>query len=75
MVDFVEIMVDLGEDFVILRRLVFRGMYGLGGQAREILSQAGISDSGRSRPFFEILVETKVLAGAPSQPRVVAWRK
>ena len=43
--------------------------------AREILSQAGISDSGRSRPFFEILVETKVLAGAPSQPRVVAWRK
>lgn len=43
--------------------------------AREILSQLGIPESSRTHPFFEILVETKVLAGAPSQTRVVAWRK
>jgi hypothetical protein len=43
--------------------------------AREILSQAGIPDGSRAHPFFEILIETKVLAGAPSQTRVVAWRK
>lgn len=43
--------------------------------AREILSQAGIPDGSRAHPFFEILIETKVLAGAPSQTRVVAWRR
>jgi hypothetical protein len=43
--------------------------------ARDILSQAGISEGGQSHPFFEILVETKVLAGEPSQTHVIAWRK
>jgi hypothetical protein len=43
--------------------------------ARDILSMAGIPESSRSHPFFEILIETKVLAGEPSQTRVVAWRK
>ncbi|MDR3718522.1 MAG: hypothetical protein P4K98_06945 [Bryobacteraceae bacterium] len=43
--------------------------------AHDILSQAGIPESSRSHPFFEILIETKVLAGEPSQTRVVAWRK
>jgi hypothetical protein len=43
--------------------------------ARDILSQAGIPEGSRSHPFFEILIETKVLAGEPSQTRVIAWRK
>lgn len=43
--------------------------------ARDILSQAGIAVNGKTHPFFEILIETKVLAGEPSQTRVVAWRK
>ncbi len=43
--------------------------------ARDILSMAGIPENGRSHPFFEVLIETKVLAGEPSQTRVVAWRK
>jgi hypothetical protein len=43
--------------------------------ARDILSRAGIPEGSRSHPFFEILIETKVLAGEPSQTRVIAWRK
>lgn len=43
--------------------------------ARDILSMAGIPESGRSHPFFEVLIEAKVLAGEPSQTRVIAWRK
>jgi hypothetical protein len=43
--------------------------------ARDILSRAGIPEGGRSHPFFEILIETKVLAGEPSQTSVIAWRK
>lgn len=43
--------------------------------ARDILSMAGIPENGRSHPFFEVLIETKVLAGEPSQTRVIAWRK
>ena len=43
--------------------------------AHDILSQAGIPEGGRNHPFFEILIETKVLAGEPSQTRVIAWRK
>lgn len=43
--------------------------------ARDTLSLAGISDLSRTHPFFEILVETKVLDGAPSRTRVVAVRK
>jgi hypothetical protein len=43
--------------------------------ARNILAQAGIPADSRARPFLEILVETKVLAGEPSQTRVIAWRK
>jgi hypothetical protein len=43
--------------------------------AHDILTQAGIPEGSRSHPFFEILIETKVLAGEPSQTHVVAWRK
>jgi hypothetical protein len=43
--------------------------------ARDVLSLAGIPERGHSHPFFEILVETKALAGAPSQTRIVAWRR
>ena len=42
--------------------------------ARDLLSLAGISERSRAHPFFEILLETKVLAGAPSQTRIIAWR-
>ena len=42
--------------------------------ARDMLSLAGIPERSRSHPFFEILLETKVLAGAPSHTRIVAWR-
>jgi len=41
--------------------------------ARDLLAMAGIPERSRPRPF-EFLFETKVLAGAPSQTRVVAWR-
>ena len=43
--------------------------------AQDVFAQAGISDSSRSHSFFELLIESKVLAGEPSQTRVVAWRK
>jgi len=43
--------------------------------ARDLLALMGIPQKSRSYPFFEILIETKVLAGEPSQTRVVAWRK
>ncbi len=43
--------------------------------AREMLALAGISERSRPHPFFEFLFETKVLAGAPSQTRIIAWRK
>jgi hypothetical protein len=43
--------------------------------ARNILSQAGIAADSRTHPFFEVLIETKVLAGEPSQTRVIAWRR
>jgi hypothetical protein len=43
--------------------------------AQDILSLAGIPEGSRSHPFFEILIETKVLAGEPSQTRVIAWRR
>ncbi len=43
--------------------------------AHELLTMAGIPEGGRTHPFFEVLLETRALAGAPSQTRVVAWRK
>ena len=43
--------------------------------AHDLLKLAGIAERGGRPPFFEVLLETKALAGAPSQTAVVAWRK
>jgi len=43
--------------------------------ARDVLALTGVSDNSRSHPFFEVLLESKALAGTPSRTRVVAARK
>ncbi len=42
--------------------------------AHALLAKAGVPERGSQRVGFEILLETKALAGAPSQTRVVASR-
>jgi hypothetical protein len=43
--------------------------------ALDLLNLAGIKDKSKTHPAFEFLVETRVLAGEPSQTRVLGWRR